>query len=124
MIRSRYEIELREGVKVEMLFTLALFGIAKKRGISLDLGEDADEDDRITYFIKVMYVAAILAWEYRAVDSPDMGDFPYKMMDFAEWSGNHPLQFAKIIKGASSAIAGVETDEGNGDQDGDGVKKK
>ncbi len=111
MIRSRYEIELREGGKVEMLFTLALFGIAKKRGISLDLGEEATADERITYYVKLMYAAAILAWEYRAIDNPSLGEFPYKFIDFAEWSGNHPLQFAKIIKGASSAIAGVEVDE-------------
>lgn len=122
MIRSRYEIELREGGKVEMLFTLALFGIAKKRGISLDLGEEATADDRITYYVKLMYTAAILAWEYRAIDAPSIGEFPYKFIDFAEWSGNHPLQFAKIIKGASSAIAGVEVDEDTDEpQD---VKKK
>ena len=122
MIRSRYELELREGVKVEMLFTLALFGIAKKRGISLDLEADASADERITYYVKMMYVAAILAWEYRAIDTPSIGDFPYTMMDFGEWSGNHPLQFAKMIKGASAAIAGVDIEDG--DQDAaDGEKK-
>ncbi len=123
MIKSRYDIELREGVKVEMLFTLALFGIAKKRGISLELEANADTDDRLTYYIKLMYLAAILAWEYNAIESPSIGEFPYKMIDFAEWSGDHPLQFAKIIKGASSAIAGVEVDD-NADQDTEGVKKK
>lgn len=120
MIRSRYEIELREGVKVEMLFTLALFGIAKKRGISLELGEDAGTDDRVTYYLKLMYAAAILAWEYRAIDNPSIGEFPYTFIDIAEWSGNHPLQFASLIKGASSAIAGVEVD----DSEPTDVKKK
>jgi len=122
MIRSRYEIELKAGVKVEMLFTLALFGIARKRGISLDLDEDAGPDDRITYYVKLMYCAAVLAWEYNAIDSPSLGEFPYKMIDFGEWTGNHPVSFAKIIKGASSAISGIETDEQS--EPGEDVKKK
>lgn len=121
MIRSRYEIELREGVKVELLFTLALFGIAKKRGISLDIEEGAEAEERITYFVKLIYAAAILAHEYRRIDSPALGEFPYTMMDIAEWSGNHPVQFARIIKGASAAIAGVE---GEPEEEGGDVKKK
>lgn len=123
MIRSRYEIELREGVKVELLFTLALFGVAKRRGIALDIEEGAGAEERITYFVKLMYAAAILAHEYRLIDSPGLGEFPYNIMDFAEWSGNHPIQFAKIIKGASAAIAGVEPEEGEA-QGAEDVKKK
>ena len=121
MIRSRYEIELREGVKVELLFTLALFGVAKKRGISLDIEEGAQAEERITYFVKLIYAAAILAHEYRRIDAPALGEFPYTMMDIAEWSGNHPVQFARIIKGASAAISGVEGEPEAGEDD---VKKK
>ena len=124
MIKSRFEIELKRGESVEMLFTLALYGIAKRRGISLNLPAEAGADERITYFIKRMYCAAILAWEYEAIDNPKLGEFPYKFMDFAEWSGNNPVQFASIIKKASSALAGEDFGEEDKDPNTEDVKKK
>ena len=105
-----------------MLFTLALYGIAKKRSIDLSLPEEATTDDRLTYFIKLMYCAAILAWEYEAIDDPHKGEFPYKFIDIAEWAGDNPIQFAHIIKGASSAISGKESDDDSADPE--DVKKK
>lgn len=109
MIRSRYSITI-EGASVDLLFTLSIFEIARRRGVVI-ASEVKTVAARMDFFNKLIYLAAINAWEYRAFDDPTIGDFPYKLLDIAEWAGNHPLEYARIIKGASAAIAGKEIDE-------------
>lgn len=104
-----------------MLFSLALYSIAKRRGIALTLDEDADAGERLLYFQKVFYCAAITAWELKLMDDPSLGEFPYTLLDIAEWCANNPFELVKLIKGASAAIAGKEVDDSQAPKD---VKKK
>lgn len=109
MIRSRYEITIRSE-KVQLLFSLSIFEIARRRGIVI-AAEVKNVAARMDFFNKLIYLAAINAWEYRAFDEPSIGEFPFKLIDIAEWAADHPLDYARIIKGASAAIAGRESDE-------------
>lgn len=122
MIRSRYQITLKGGRRVDLLFSLALFGIAKREGISLVMEDTGDVSERINFFLKVIYCGARTAWEYRSFDG-GIGDFPYSFLDFAEWAADNPKEFAEIIRGASSAISGKELPEEPEDCV-DDVKKK
>lgn len=115
MIRSRYAINI-EGANVELLFTLSIFEIARRRGIVI-ASEMKNVAARMDFFNKLIYLGALNAWEYRAFDDPGLGEFPYKLIDIAEWAGNHPLEYARIIKGASAAIAGKELSDVEGAQD-------
>lgn len=125
MIRSRYQIEIKERVKIELLFTLSLFGVASKRKINLALDDPSDANARISFFLKLIYCGAINAWEYQRMEDATMGDFPYSLLDVAEWGGNHPREFAEIIKGASAAISGSDLPEGASEADAaEDVKKK
>jgi hypothetical protein len=113
MIRTRYTITPREGVKTELLFTLSLFAIAKRRGVALAVEDFGDTTQRMDFFIKLIWCAAHNAWEYRRMEDPSLGDLDLSILDVAEWAGDHPKDFAAIIRGASEAISGKELPEGD-----------
>lgn len=104
MERIRTTIELREGVTVEILVTPALYGEAKRRGI--DLMADANAGDVYGSYIKIIYCAAISAWEVAAVDDPKMGAFPYKYADFYEWAWADRDRLAGMVAFVYEAMTG------------------
>lgn len=104
MERTRTSIELREGVAVDILVTPALYSVAKKRGI--DLVADANAGDIYTSYIKMLYCAAILAWEVAAVDDPKLGEFPHKYADFHEWAYADAQRLNKTVAFLYEAITG------------------
>ena len=104
MERTRTSIELREGVAVEILVTPALYSVAKRRGI--DLVSDINAGDVYGSYVKMLYCAAISAWEVAAVDDPKRGDFPYKFADFHEWAWADTERLARIVAFIYEALTG------------------
>ena len=119
MIQSRFSIEIKEGAKVDLLFALSLFEVARQRGMRLELGADATWKEEMDYFVRFFHCAAIVAWEYRQFDSPEIGEYPYTLLDMAEWATSNPKGFADLIRKGCASIAGTTTAA-----DGDEVKKK
>lgn len=113
----RKNIELREGVKVEILVTPALYRVAQSRGI--DLSQSGSDKDPFTPYIKMLYCAAINAWEVEAIDDPDKGEFPYKYRDFDDWAWTDTERLGKAIEFMYQAITGKPLQKGIED-----VKKK
>ena len=105
-MRIRTTIELGEGVRVEILVTPALYRIAKQRGISLVDDANAGDADPYTSYIKILYCAAINAWEVAAVDDPTMGEFPHKYAEFDEWAWSDKARLGRMINFIYEALTG------------------
>lgn len=105
-MRFRTQIELREGVAVDVLVTPALYRVAKQRGINLVSDSNAGDDDPFTSYIKMLYCAAINAWEVDAVDNPGKGDFPYRYSEFDEWAWSDRARLNKMIQFLYEALTG------------------
>ena len=106
MTQVLYQIEMKGGV-VELLATPALFDIARKRGMAIEA--DADNAAEVfSAYTKIIYLAAINAWDVRRYDDAAMGDFPYRLMDFVEWSSVNSEEFVKVVNFVLSALTGKD----------------
>lgn len=107
MVQVLHIIKMKGGAQVELLATPALFDIAKKKGMSIEA--DADNVTEVySAYTKLVYLAALNAWEVRRYDAPDMGECPYKLMDFVEWASNEAESFVKAINFILSALTRKE----------------
>lgn len=136
MTQVLYQIELKGGAQVELLATPALFDIARKRGMAIEA--DADNAAEVfSAYTKLIYLAAINAWDVRRYDDAAMGDFPYRLMDFVEWASTDAEEFVGVVNFVLSALTGkglkdYATEQAKGsenekkaaNQADEGVKKK
>ena len=105
-----HTITMKGGAHVELLATPALFGIAKRRGMTIEA--DADNAAEVfSAYTKMIYLAALNAWEVRRFDNPDMGECGYRLMDFVEWASYDAEAFAKAIEFVLYALTGKELKE-------------
>lgn len=105
MRQVRDIIEIREGEKVEVLYTPSLFGIARQRNLVMK-AEGDQPSDVLRVYCKALYCAAINAWECRRYDHPDIGEFPYSYIDFEEWSYREQKDFARKTDALFLALTG------------------
>lgn len=107
MVQVLHIITLKGGEQVELLATPALFAIAKRRGWTIEA--DADNAAEVfSAYTKLIYLAALNAWEVRRYDSPEMGECSYRLMDFVEWASNDTDAFVKAVNFVLSALTGKE----------------
>lgn len=102
-----FTIDIREGERVTLLLTPALYGVGKARGI--DLASDLKSEDKSAVtkaYAKLAYCAAINAWEVNGVDDPNAGDFPYRYADFDRWAWEHQDELLKFIDAVLIAFTG------------------
>jgi hypothetical protein len=138
MIQVLHTIKMRGGEQVELLATPALFAIARKRGMTIEADSD-NVAEVFSAYTRLLYLAALNAWDVRRYDNPSMGECPYTLMDFVEWSSNDKEGFVEAISFALAALTGKElkdyaTGEAkdpetgekspNTEDEGKGVKKK
>lgn len=116
----RSTIELKEGVAVELLATPSLYRVAKQRGIDLVADANTDATGVMLSYLKMIYCAAINAWDVRRVDEPKLGAFPYKYADFDEWAWSNQPAFTEAVRFVFSALTGKELQAAEGKD----VKKK
>ena len=112
MIVTRKIVELSKGVACELLVTPALYGVAARRGIDLTSDANAGGQGVFVSYIKMMYCAAVNAWEVKAVDSPEMGAFPYKYSEFDAWAWEGPKRFIGVVTFMYEALTGRSLKEG------------
>lgn len=107
MVQILHTITLRGGAQVELLATPALFAVAKKRGMTIE-AEAGNTAEVFSAYAKLIYLAALNAWEVRRFDDASMGECPYRLMDFVEWSSMNPEEFMKAIDFVLFALTGKE----------------
>jgi hypothetical protein len=102
----RRQIELKEGVKVETLFTPHLFSFKDEKGLSLET-DTANIQTVMEAYADIYYLAAINAWVLDGRGSSE--DFPYTRGDFHEYMMAEPHAFAKDVDFAVMALTGKTT---------------
>ena len=90
-----------------MLATPALFGIAKRKGMVIE-ADAGNPTEVFNAYAKLIYLAALNAWEVRRFDDPHMGECQYKLMDFVEWASMNVDEFGKAMNFVLSALTGKE----------------
>lgn len=106
MVQVLHTIKMKGGV-VELLATPALFGIAQRKGMTIE-ADSEDVTEIYTAYTKLIYLAALNAWEVRRYDNPQMGECEYKLMDFVEWVSNDAEGFVKAVNFVLSALTHKE----------------
>lgn len=107
MVQVLHMIRMKGGAQVELLATPSLFAIAKRKGMAIEANTQ-DGADVLTAYTKLIYLAALNAWEVRRYDAPEMGECQYKLMDFVEWASGNADEFVKAINFVLSALTGKE----------------
>ena len=101
-----HTIKMKGGV-VELLATPALFGIAQRKGMTIE-ADSENASEVYSAYTKLIYLAALNAWEVRRYDNPSMGECQYKLMDFVEWASNDAEGFVNAINFVLSALTHKE----------------
>ena len=137
MVQVLHTIRMKGGV-VELLATPALFGIAQRKGMTIEADSD-NASEIYSAYTKLIYLAALNAWEVRRYDTPSMGECKYQLMDFVEWASNDAEGFVNAINFVLSALTHKELKDyategakpsenaeksANTTDEGEGVKKK
>ena len=110
MVQVLHMITLKGGEQVELLATPALFAIAKRRGMTIEADAE-NAADVFNAYTKLIYLAALNAWEVRRYDAPQMGECTYKLMDFVEWASNDGDAFVKAVNFVLAALTGKELND-------------
>lgn len=87
--------------------TPALFGIAQRKGMTIE-ADSENASEIYSAYTKLIYLAALNAWEVRRYDNPSMGECQYKLMDFVEWASNDAEGFVNAINFVLSALTHKE----------------
>lgn len=126
MTPKRTNIELKDGVKVEILLTPALYGVGQRRGINLtEHFNHADEPSAvIRAYALVTFCAAINMWEVSRMDHPDLGEFPHDFADFEAWAWEHQDELMRVADLFMQAFVGKTMAEALKERETEGSKKK
>lgn len=122
MVRPRTIIELKDGVKVELLFTPSMYAIARRRGMRIE-ADASDAASVMKAYTELMYLAALNAHEVMRFDDPSLGEFPYRLIDFVEWSALCPDGFTSALDVAVQNVLGKSLDELKGEKPAEPSKK-
>ena len=133
-----HTIRMKGGEQVELLATPALFGIAKRKGMTIEADADNLPEVMLAY-TKLIYLSALNAWEVRRFDNPSMGECSLQFMAFVQWAHTNNEALTKAINFVLSALTHKELKDyategakpsenaeetANGSGEGEDVKKK
>ena len=110
MVRPRTTIELKDGVKVELLFTPSMYAVARRRGMKIE-ADASDAAAVMKAYTELMYIAALNAHEVMRFDDPSLGEFPHRLIDFVEWSAVRQEEFVSALDVAVQNVLGKSLDE-------------
>lgn len=111
MVSAIQKITIKDGVSVRLLITPSLFSVAKRKGISLEVSDTTDVHGTLELYIKVLWLSAINYVEAEKMDNPDVEDFKYKYLDFAQWAGENKKEFYKLVTVAVECLSGKSAKE-------------
>lgn len=106
MVNAIYTIELRRGVKVDLLFTPRLYMYKGEQGITFNY-ESNDMAAMISVYADLMYCAARSHWDLTHTGN---APFPYSRIDFHAFAADRKAFNACMIH-AMQAISGKDLEE-------------
>lgn len=107
MIQVRTSIELRQGERVELLFTPRLYSFKGLQGVTL-CGDTTDMSQVYALYADILFCAYINLW---TLQGNEVEDAPYSRADFHEFSAANPQAFGKAIDFALKALSGKSLSE-------------
>ena len=129
-----YNIELRKGVKVAMLFTPRLYLYKGREGVTFEY-ERGNDISLHSFYADIMFAAALNHWDL--THSADE-ECDYKRIEFHQYAVSNPREFGKALLFAIQTLSGKSLKEiaseagksqetqgkGQESQDVTGLKKK
>ena len=103
MRQVRTQIEIKQGVKVGVLFTPRLYMFKGRSGI--DFQADNTENAMLSLYADIMYCAYLNLW---TLEGNSEEDAEYTRADFHEWMVVEPQAFGKALSFAFAALTGKE----------------
>lgn len=99
----RRTFEIKDGVKIDTLFTPHLYSFKGEQGIDF-VPRDDSVMASLELYADVIFCAALNAWVLDGRGTPD--DFPHKRGDFHEWLTAEPVAFGAAVNFAVEALTG------------------
>lgn len=106
MRQVRTHVELRQGERVELLFTPRLYMFKGEQGATLD-NDTQDLMQVYALYADLMFCAALNLW---TLEGKDKEDAPFRRADFHEFSAANPKAFGKALNFALEALTGKSMD--------------
>ena len=97
----RASVELRQGEKVEMLFTPRLYCFKGEQGV--DFVTDSTLNGMYALYAAILFCAALNLWTLEAKDKEGA---PFTRADFHAFSAENPQAFGKAMNTALEALTG------------------
>lgn len=107
MIQTRYIIELRQGEKVEMLFTPRLYMFKGYKGVDF-MSESKSLSDMYALYADVLYCGALNLWTLKG---NHVEDAQFTRDEFHDYSMQNPKDFGKAVNVAIKALTGKSLEE-------------
>ena len=107
MRQVRTEIEIKQGVKVGMLFTPRLYMFKGRSGIDF-IADSEEAGTMYALYADIMYCAALNLW---TLEGKNEEDVPFTRADFHEWMVLEPKAFGNALSFAFTAMTGKELKE-------------
>lgn len=102
MITVRTSIEIRQGERVELLFTPRLYSFKGLQGITL-CGDTTDMSQVYSLYADILFCAYLNLW---TLQGNEVESAAYTRVDFHEFSATNPQSFGKVIDFALKALSG------------------
>ena len=102
-----YNIELRKGVKVAMLFTPRLYLYKGREGVTFEY-EAGNEISLHSFYADIMYAAALNHWD---LTHPADQECDYKRIEFHQFAVSNPREFGKALLFAVETLSGKSLKE-------------
>ena len=107
MRQIRTEIEIKQGVKVGMLFTPRLYMFKGRSGVDF-IAESESIGSMYALYADIMYCAALNLWTLEGKAEEEAN---FTRADFHEWMVLEPQAFGKAFSFAFAALTGKELKE-------------
>jgi len=99
----RRTFEIKDGVKIETLFTPHLYSFKDQQGIDFTPRDDSVMAS-LELYADIIYCAALNAWVLDGHGTPE--EFPHRRGDFHEWMAAEPAAFGAAVNFAVEALTG------------------
>lgn len=96
------------GHGIDLLMSVTVSYAAQRRGIDLACPDINDTEQAIRFWLKVMYAAALNHHDMLSLVNPNLGDYPYTIIDFASWQSENIAAYVDCQKWLATAMMGLK----------------
>ena len=106
MRQVRTQVEIRQGLRVGLLFTPRLYMFKGEQGVTFKANTN-DLMEVYALYADIMFCSALNLW---TLEGNEKADAPFRRADFHEFSATNPQAFGKALNIALEALTGKSMD--------------